>query len=575
MKQSSSNRIELTDRVFLYSPAGGWGRDVVAAGLLKSLSKRHPFVTFFQPLCRQEAPLRLLSAASGALQLEAAGRLEEHEGIGEEEYYANEALSRREIVTKFYDSPAVKKADFALVIGSNHSKVAHPSKMYTDALLSADLQCPVLLSVSGEGRSAHEVAESIKACARTVQEKGSKILGAFVSPSPAGIEEQVRIELVDLSIPVWFIVRIEEKGSAKEKVLACFEACQKGINEEELFRALSRPFTAPVTPACFQFSLLRQASEKKKTIVLPEGGEERVLRAANYVLSHDAADIILLGEEEYVKRRAANIDLSFISKAKILSMENEALKEKLEGEMKKFLPLKDDEDVAELIKDPSYFGTMLVKIGMADGMVSGAVHPTAQTVRPALKIIRTKPGVPIVSGSMLMCMEDHVDIYADVAIVPNPTPSQLALIASQTCKTARMVGIDPIVGFLSYSTLGSGKGKDVEMVKEAVEEFRASSPKAPFVGPIQFDAACSPQVARLKAPGNPVAGRVSAYICPDLDSGNILYKAVERTGGATAIGPILQGLCKPVNDLSRGSTMWDIVNTIAITALTCEEEDDE
>lgn len=573
MKQSSSNRIELTDRVFLYSPAGGWGRDVVAAGLFKALSSRYRSVTFFQPLCRQEGPLRLLAAAAGALQLE-AGKPEEHEGVREEVYYVNEALSRREIVTKFYDSPAVKKADFALVLGSNHSKVAHPSKMTTDAALSADLQCPVLISVSGEGRSAQEVAESIKACARTVQEKGSKVLGAFVSPSPEGIEEQVRIELVDLSIPVWFIGHVEEKGGVKQKVLSCFRACRAGMEEEELFRALSRPFTTPVTPACFQYSLLRRASEKKKTIVLPEGAEERVLRAADYVLSHDAADIILLGEERYIKRRAANIDLAFISKAKILSMDDEGLKAKLEEEMKKILPLR-DEEVAELIKDPSYFGTMLVKSGIADGMVSGAVHPTAQTVRPALKIIRTKPGVPIVSGSMLMCMEDHVDIYADVAIVPNPTPSQLALIASQTCKTAKMVGIDPVVGFLSYSTLGSGKGKDVEMVEEAVEDFKATSPKEPFVGPIQFDAACSPQVARLKAPGNSVAGQVTAYICPDLDSGNILYKAVERTGGATAIGPILQGLCKPVNDLSRGSTMWDIVNTIAITALTCEEEDDE
>ena len=199
MKQSSCNRIESADRVFLYSPAGGWGRDVVAAGLLKALSARHPAVTFFQPLCRQEGPLRLLAATAGALQLE-AGKLEEHEGVGEEDYDANESLSRREAVTKFYDSPAVKKADFALVIGSNHSKVAHPSRMTTDAALSADLQCPVLLSVSGEGRSAHEVAESIKACARTVQEKGSKILGAFVSPSPEGIEEQVRIDNITSAI---------------------------------------------------------------------------------------------------------------------------------------------------------------------------------------------------------------------------------------------------------------------------------------------------------------------------------------------------------------------------------------
>ncbi|MBQ1803792.1 MAG: phosphate acetyltransferase [Bifidobacteriaceae bacterium] len=574
MRQSSSNKIESTDRVFLFSPSGGEGRDAVAVGLLNSLSKLYPLVSFFQPLFKPKGLLPLLSASMEELDLE-AGKEEEHAGVEEEEYYANEPLMRRVIVTKFYTSPAIKKANFALVVGSDYSKVAHPNRMNTDASLSADLQCPVLLSVSGEGRSAEEISESIKACARTVQEKGSKILGAFVSPCHEGIEEKVRLDLVDLSIPIWFIERVEAKGDLRQKAMACFEAYLRGVNEEELFQALSRPLTAPVTPASFQYSLIRRASERKKTIVLPEGSEERVLRAANYVLSLDAVNIILLGEEKYIRRRAENISLSFISKAKILSMDEGSLKAKLEEEMKKALPACSEEEIADLIKDPSYFGTMLVKTGMADGMVSGAVHSTAQTVRPALRIIRTRPGSGIVSGSMLMCMQDHVDIYADVAIVPNPTPSQLSIIASQTCKTAKMVGIDPIVGFLSYSTLGSGKGKDVDMVKEAVEDFSSLHPKAPFVGPIQFDAAFSPQVAKLKAPNNPFAGRVSAYICPDLDSGNILYKAVERTGGAIAIGPVLQGLNKPVNDLSRGSTMWDIVNTIAITALSCEEEDDE
>ena len=574
MRQSSSDKIEATDRVFLYSPAGGQGRDVVAAGLLKSLSKLHPFITFFQPLFKRKGVLRLLSASMEELGLEGA-KWEGREGVEEEEYYPNEPLMRRKIVTRFYTSPAVKKADFALVIGSDQSKVAHPNRMNTDAFLSADLQCPVFLSVSAEGRSALEVAESIKACARTVQEKGSKVLGAFVSPSREGIEEEVRLDLADLSIPIWFIKRVEPKGDLKEEAEECFNACREGVEEGELFSALARPFNSPITPAAFQYSLLRKAAEKKKAIVLPEGEEERVLRAADFVLSLDAADIILLGEEGRIRRRAENIGLGSIAKAKILSMEDEGLKKKLEAEMKKALPGIKEEEAEELIKDPSYFGTMLVESGMADGMVSGAVHSTAQTVRPALRIIRTKPGIPIVSGSMLMCMQDHVDIYADVAIVPNPTPSQLAIIASQTCKTAKMVGIDPIVGFLSYSTLGSGKGRDVEKVEEAVEDFASSHPQAPFVGPIQFDAAFSPQVAKLKAPLNPFAGRVSAYICPDLDSGNILYKAVERTGGAIAIGPVLQGLNKPVNDLSRGSSMWDIVNTIAVTALSCEEEDNE
>lgn len=574
MRQSSSNKIEATDRVFLFSPSGGEGRDVVAVGLLKSLSKHYDRASFFQPLFKPEGVLPLLSTAIEQIGLE-AGKDEEHEGVKEEEYYLNEPLMRRKIVTKFYTSPAIKKANFALVVGSDYSKVAHPNRMNTDAALSADLQCPVLLSVSGEGRSATEIAQSVKACVRTVQEKGSKVLGVFVSPTHEGIEEKVRLELVDLSLPIWFIERVEKKEDLRKKAASCLKAYEEGVDEEELFQALLRPFTTPLTPASFQYSLIRRASEKKKTIVLPEGNEERVLRAANYVLSLDAVDIILLGEEKHIRRRAENINLSFISKAKILSMENEDLKKKLEEEMKKALPTSTQGEIEDLIKDPSYFGTMMVESGMADGMVSGAVHSTAQTVRPALRIIRTKPGIPIVSGSMLMCMEEHVDIYADVAIVPNPTPAQLSIIASQTCKTAKMVGIDPIVGFLSYSTLGSGKGKDVDMVKEAVDDFGSSNPKAPFVGPIQFDAAFSPQVAKLKAPENPFAGRVSVYICPDLDSGNILYKAVERTGGAIAIGPVLQGLNKPVNDLSRGSTMWDIVNTIAITALSCEEEDDE
>ncbi|MBQ1273399.1 MAG: hypothetical protein IIY10_01380, partial [Aeriscardovia sp.] len=253
MRQSSSNKIETTDRVFLFSPSGGEGRDTVAVGLLKSLSKRHPLVSFFQPLFRQNGLLPLLSASMDELYLE-AGREEEHAGVKEEEYYVNEPLMRRRIVTKFYTSPAIRKADFALVVGSDYSKVAHPNRMNTDAALSADLQCPVLLSVSGEERSAFEIAESIKACARTVQEKGSKILGAFVSPCREGIEEEVRLELVDLSIPVWFIRKVKGKENLRQKAEAYFEAYQKGVNEEELFQALSRPFTAPVTPACFQYS---------------------------------------------------------------------------------------------------------------------------------------------------------------------------------------------------------------------------------------------------------------------------------------------------------------------------------
>jgi phosphate acetyltransferase len=222
------------------------------------------------------------------------------------------------------------------------------------------------------------------------------------------------------------------------------------------------------------------------------------------------------------------------------------------------------------MSDPSYFGTMLVHMNFADGMVSGATHTTAETIRPALEIIKTQPDVSLVSSTFLMCLPDRVLAFADCAVNPDPSAAQLADIAASTVKTASAFGIEPRVAMLSYSTGSSGSGHDVDKVRLATEILHAAQPELPLAGPIQYDAAVDEGVGKSKLPGNPVAGRATVLIFPDLNSGNTAYKAVQRSANAVAVGPVLQGLRKPVNDLSRGCTVPDIVNTVAITAIQAQ-----
>jgi phosphate acetyltransferase len=222
--------------------------------------------------------------------------------------------------------------------------------------------------------------------------------------------------------------------------------------------------------------------------------------------------------------------------------------------------------------DVSYLGTMMVYKGHADGMVSGASHTTLHTIRPAFEFVKTKPGISIVSSSFLMCLEDRVLVYGDCAVNPNPNAEQLADIAISSSETAKMFGIEPRIAMLSYSTGKSGKGADVEKVRKATEIVRKRRPDLKTEGPIQYDAAVDKNVAKTKIPTSDVAGKATIFIFPDLNTGNNTYKAVQRSANVVAIGPILQGLNKPVNDLSRGCLVADIVNTVVITAIQAQEE---
>jgi phosphate acetyltransferase len=305
--------------------------------------------------------------------------------------------------------------------------------------------------------------------------------------------------------------------------------------------------------------------------VLPEGDDDRILKASGRLLKRSVAELTILGDEPAVRARAAELGVD-LSAATVLDPRTSHLCDQFAEQYAQLRKHKGVtvEQAREIIHDVSYFGTMLVHNDMVDGMVSGATHTTAHTVRPAFEIIKTMPDVSTVSSIFLMCLADEVLAYGDCAIVPDPTSEQLADIAISSARTAAQFGIEPRVAMLSYSTGTSGTGADVDKVRAATELVRQREPDLLVEGPIQYDAAVEPSVAATKMPDSKVAGRATVLIFPDLNTGNNTYKAVQRSAGAIAIGPVLQGLNKPVNDLSRGALVEDIVNTVAITAIQAQ-----
>ncbi|WP_298229633.1 phosphate acetyltransferase [Gryllotalpicola sp.] len=359
-----------------------------------------------------------------------------------------------------------------------------------------------------------------------------------------------------------------ESKRKEERAIALFD---RNVNHIALFDALDVEASPVVTPLMFEYGLAERARSVTKHIVLPEGGEDRILRAAAIVLARGIADLTILGDEQSVRARARSLGLH-LDQARVVSTSDPTL-HRLFGE--KYAELRAKKGVTldqalDIVTDVAYFGTMMVYFGMADGMVSGAVHTTAHTLRPAFEIIKTKPGVSIASSVFLMALADRVLVYGDCAVVPDPTAEQLADIAISAAATAQQFGIEPRVAMLSYSTGDSGRGADVDKVKAATELVHERAPELLVDGPLQYDAAADAVTAAAKAPGSRVAGRATVFIFPDLNTGNNTYKAVQRSAGAVAIGPVLQGLKKPVNDLSRGALVEDIVNTIAITAIQAQ-----
>jgi len=360
-------------------------------------------------------------------------------------------------------------------------------------------------------------------------------------------------------------------AASERKIDTAIELMERHVDITDMLTRLAIPIPTVTTPQMFAYGLMERARADRKRIVLPEGDDDRILQAAGRLLRRGLADLTILGEESEVRSRAAELGVD-LSAATVINPRTSELGEKFAAQ---YADLRKNKGVTleqarEIICDVSYFGTMLVHNDIVDGMVSGAAHTTAHTVRPAFEIIKTQPGVSTVSSIFLMCLSDRVLAYGDCAIVPDPSAEELADIAVSSARTAAQFGIDPRVAMLSYSTGESGTGAGVDKVRAATELVRQRAPSLLVEGPIQYDAAVDPVVAAAKMPESSVAGRATVLIFPDLNTGNNTYKAVQRSAGAIAIGPVLQGLNKPVNDLSRGALVEDIVYTVAITAIQAQ-----
>jgi phosphate acetyltransferase len=350
-----------------------------------------------------------------------------------------------------------------------------------------------------------------------------------------------------------------------DAALGAFESC---VDTAELTGRLDVARSDRVTPMMFEYELIERARADRRHVVLPEGVEERILRAAEILLRRGVCELTLLGPVDEIARRARELGLD-VGSARTVDPAASPWRDEFARE---YARLRAHRGVVldaawDLMGDVNFFGTMMVHTGRADAMVSGCVHPTADTIRPAFEIIKTEPGVSVASSVFFMCLADRVLVYGDCAINPDPSPEQLADIAISSADTGARFGVSPRVAMLSYSTGGSGHGAEVDKVAAATKLVRERRPELPVEGPIQYDAAVDPSVAATKLPDSAVAGRATVFIFPDLNTGNNTYKAVQRTAGAVAVGPVMQGLRRPVNDLSRGATVKDIVSTVAITAI--------
>ncbi len=409
------------------------------------------------------------------------------------------------------------------------------------------------------------------------------LLTGGLEPSPSMIRMLDGID--DLALPIYIVPgdtyrEAQRAGEVKgvllphneQKIARALGVFESHVDSNGLEQQVIQTMSTTMSPLMFEYSLFQRARSDRKHIVLPEGSDERILRAAEILRAREVVDLTLLGEERSIRNRAAALGLKLQDVAIVDPQTSNLRDEFIETlyQLRRHKGMTRDY-ARDIISDVSYFGTMMVHKDLADGMVSGAAHTTKHTILPAFQFIRTRPDVLVVSSVFFMCMDTHVLVYGDCAVNPNPNSEELAEIAIRSAETAAMFHIEPIVAMLSYSSGSSGEGEDVDRVRQAVLIARNRWPELKIDGPIQYDAAIDMTVGNQKMPESEVAGRASVFIFPDLNTGNNTYKAVQRSSGAVAIGPILQGLNKPVNDLSRGCLVPDIVNTVAITAIQAQQ----
>ena len=570
----------MANKLFLMGTGPQSGKGIAAFGILDLFRREGRKVAFFRPFITTPKP--------GA-QDELLTRLEAYckTGVSYEDSYAYTLAQARDMFndgksSEVYDTIMAKckkledAFDFVLCIGPDgHS----PDRMFettANAQAAADLGAPVLLLFKGEGRCHAGLTASSRMAVRELTENAGQVFGSMFNWAQLDAEDTKLIiqnahnAPEGQNAPNVFVMPEDKNASATPEKAIAYVA--KHLDGKAFVKALDAFQMTVVTPKRFEFDLMERAKQHKMRIVLPEGADDRILKAGAEVAKRNVADIIILGDEAVVGKRMGELGLAFngtiISPASYPKFEAYADAYYEARKAKGMTP----EKAREIMKDPSYFGTMMVWKDDADGMVSGAMNTTAHTITPAFQFVKTKPGISIVSSIFLMCMKDRVLAFGDCAVNPNPNPEQLASIAVSAARTASIFGVEPRVAMMSYSTGTSGKGPDVDAVVEATKLAQELAPDLPIEGPLQYDAAVDTHVAKTKLPNSKVAGKATVFIFPDLNTGNNAYKAVQRSANAVAVGPVLQGLNKPVNDLSRGCLVADIVNTIAITAIQAQAD---
>lgn len=571
----------MANTLFLMSTEPQSGKGIAAFGILDCMQRAGKKVAFFRPvisdprtpgkddelLARLIAHFKPSFSYSDAFAMTLAGARQRINAGKESQVYD-------EIMAKCRKLEATH--DFVLVIGSDfYGK--NPMLEYTvNAQAAADLGAPALLLMKGAGRTAGDLIESARTSIRELRASAVEVFGCMLNWSQLGAAEArnfaegVHTAPEGQNTPNVYVM--PESGDASASAADAIAYFNGNADGKAFVEALGAYTVTTVTPKNFEFALMERAKKHKMRIVLPEGTDDRILTAASEVDQRGVASIILIGDETSIKKRLGELKLPF--NGTIVSPETcpkfdayaDAYYEARKS--KGMTP----EKAREVMRDVSYFGTMMVWQDDADGMVSGAINTTAHTIKPAFEFVKKKPGVSTVSSIFLMCMKDRVLAFGDCAVNPNPIPAQLASIAVNSAETAKVFGVEPRVAMLSYSTGTSGKGPDVDAVVEATKIAQEMAPDLALEGPLQYDAAVDMAVAKTKLPGSRVAGKATVFIFPDLNTGNNTYKAVQRSANAVAVGPILQGLNKPVNDLSRGCLVPDVVNTIAITAVQAQAD---
>ncbi|WP_406716827.1 phosphate acetyltransferase [Trueperella pyogenes] len=542
----------MTKSVYFTAAEGNSGTRPVVRAVIEQLTQDYPKLGLFRAFTNGsiETDVDFIDL------LKLVGREEDRDiawGTTRQAYVRDEEAAMTDLVKRYTDY--AENFDAVLILGLLDGDPVNPGMLARTGRAAANLATSVFVVVSGALRTPEQVVNLSHLASREIQGENAPISAVAITAAEHRVEDE-QSPLGEHTPIIYFY-----DGEAVELTDA----------DKAVVRGAMEHGSNVVTPLSFTASLISRARAQRKRIVLPESADERILAAADELIRREVADIILLGEADDVLARAAELGFD-LSAAQIVSPTTPELVTKYAAE---FARLREKKGVTydqavETIKDLSYFGTMMVHMGDADGMVSGAINTTANTIVPSFQIIKTKPGAALVSSCFLMLMEDRVYVYGDCAVTTNPTPEQLAGIAISSAETAKQFGVEPRVAMLSYSTGTSGKGPDVDAVVEATRIAKEQRPDLLIEGPIQYDAAVDARVAATKLPGSPVAGQATVFIFPNLNAGNIGYKAVQRSAGAVAVGPVLQGLNKPVNDLSRGALVEDIVNTVAITAIQAQ-----